>query len=378
MAYSAELLATTLVHLEPKITDLWTRSTPAFSYFIGKKAGQASGQIPKFKLEGPYMEFMVAKGGPGSMQTFETGDELITAGRRQQHLRGSEFTAYMMYTYNLPGMELSDSGGKMDIGKVVETGPLRSLEDMRQIMNRQLVAGTSFVGTDPVSNGATGLITLNGNAGYSAKGTSRTGILKAATVANQTGSTHGLPEASAASNPTAGWYNQYDAISSFSVDGMRKYRTMIQTINSQGVGLEGEGVDLVLCDQGTYQNMLEALDDKIQLIDKVDYPLARHLTNEGFRLNGVDWYFEPDINLTDTAAFSATQRTGLAYILTSSNWHMFYNEGHKSQVGGAFFDMKDWILLSDMDAYQFRIKCNFNFYCDSKRHQGVLVGGAEE
>lgn len=380
MAHNADLLVSALTHLEPKVAETFMQGIPTFSYIIGKQTGEGAsgGKLNKFKLEGPYLEFIVQKNGPGQGITLEQGDESIHGSRRQGTARGNEFTGYMMYYYNVPGIDFAESGGKQDIGKIIDNYPMVAIDDMKQAFNRQLVAGKAFAGTDPVTNGFTGLATLNGNQGYRPKGENRTGLLVPAARASQTGTTHNLPRDAAASNPTTGWYNQFDTISSFAVDGMRKYRTMVQTANQQGLSLDGSGVDLVCCDLGTFQNMLEEMGDMIIEIDKANYPLAKYLNRDGFKVGNVDWYWDPDIDLTDTTAFNATQQTGLAYVLNTSKFHLFYQAGHASMTGTGLFDMGEPIPLPDQDGFQFRIKTNLNFYCESLRHQGVLVGGAQE
>lgn len=380
MAHSADVLASTLQDLAPKYSELFLKGIPLFSYIIGKQSTSegTSGGLNKYKLKGPWHEFAVVKGGPGAMSTIQDGSELIRSTRRQQAVRGKEYPAFLAYHYQVPAKDLMLLGGPQDFVRIAESYPQYALADAKSIVSRQLARGASSAGSDPVSNGANGIFTLNGSQSYSPEGTSRTGLFQWAAKASQTGTVHDLPLHSAATNPTTGWYHQYDNITSFGADGMKRYRTMVSTSNQEGLQLEGKGVDLVCCDLATYQNMLEAVGETIQTIDNASYPLAEHLNRDGFKVGPVDWYWDPDIDITDTTAFTnANAQLGVAYVLNTSHFEVIFRSNE--QVGGnGFFDMREHVLIPDQLAYQYRILSMFNVVCKSLRHQGVLTGGAQE
>jgi len=380
MAISADVVASALQDLSPKFTELFLKGIPLFSYIVGSPEGNgAKGGLSKYKLKGPYKEFIVLKGGVGDSTGIRQGNELLRSQRRQQALRGNEYSFLHIYHYDIPGKDLAEASGPMDLGKIIDSYPEIAVADDKALVSKQIARGASSAGSTGVSAGASGFFTLNGNQSYDPQGTSRTGLFQYKTPSTQTATVHGIPMAGAASSPTAGWFHQFANISSFALDGMRQYRLLVAKANQEGLTLTGGGVNLVCSDIGTYNNMLEHMDDKITMIDKAGYPLAKHLNREGFKVGNVDWYWDPDIDITDTTAFtSAEARLGVAYVLNTSKFDLLIQANHADIVGNGLFDMRQPVPIPDQFAWQFRIVSNFNICCTSLRHQGVLTGGSVE
>lgn len=371
MPISADVLATALQDLKPKFEELFLKGHPVLQYIIDKKG------IEQHEMQGPYREFTVLKGGPGTGTGVKFGSETLRSQRKAQALRGNEYCFRYIYHFDVPGKDLSEASGSQDLARIIDNYPEVGIADARQRFNRQFVRGSASSGQDPDGTGADGFTTLNGSQTYSPQGTARTGIFQYSTT--QTATVMGLPMNDASTNPTPGWRHQYAHVNSFSLAGCKTARTLMTRASQEGMTLEGGGTDLVLSDEGTYQNLLEFLDERIIEIDKVNYPIAKYINRMGIKFNNADWYWEPDIDITDTTSFSnANAQLGVAYMLNTSKMELLLMQNNKDKAGGALFELQKPIPLPDQDAFQFRVISNFNVDCTSLRHQALMTGGSQE
>lgn len=383
MAQNADVLASALQDLESDWTETFMKSVPLFNYMLGPVEGEgAKGKMQAMKLKGPYKEFGIVTNGPGTMINAPTGDEFLAGIRRNVAHRGDQYTARSVYYYNVDGWTLQEAGGEQDYLKIIDDYPKLAFMDAKSIVARQIARGASSAAVDPVANGAAGITTLNGLQTYNPLGTARQGVFQFVAPSSQTNTVFGQV-LQAGTGGLTGWYHQHSHISSFAAEGMKKYRALVRLCNAQGSKLEGGGVDLVVSDPQTWNNMLEHHDNAVTMIDKTGYPLAKFLNRDGFKIGSVDWYADDDIDITDTTSFDGSAgglnaRQGVAYVLSTSWWEMVYQAQHPDMMGTGFFDMAHKIPLQDQVHWQFRILSNFNFFCRSLRNQGDLTGGAQE
>lgn len=381
MAISADVLASALQHLTPRFTELFLRGIPLFAYLIGKQLGTGAGggNLEQFSLDGPYLEFNVLKGGPGQITAIRDGTELINSQRSQQLVRGNEYPFMHLYHYLVPIKDLMEAGGKNDLAKLISKYPEVAVAHNKQLVNRQIARGAGSSGSSSGDQGTNGIFTLNGLHPYSPQGTSRTGLFQFAAPASQTATVHGLAMQGNASGVT-GWYHQYDHVNSFRADGMRRWRAGVQKANQEGLMLQPGGIDLICSDQASFLNMLDAVDEKVVIIDKEKYPLAQYLNRQGYKMDdGSDWYWDPDIDLTDTTSFStAATQAGVTYCLNTQFFKLLIQNQNKEAGGTGMFDMRPHIELPNQPAWQFRILSYWNVYCESLRNQLVLTGTAQE
>lgn len=371
MPISPDVLASALQDLKPKYEELFLKGHALLAYILDKQ------DVEKHKMQGPYREFTVLKGGPGTGTGIRYGSELLRSTRKNQAVRGNEYCYRYIYHFDVPGKDLAEASGKMDLARIIDSYPEVSIADARQRFSRQTVRGSASSGQDPDGTGADGFVTLNGSQTYSPQGTARTGIFQYS--ATQTATVFGLPMNDASSAPTTGWKHQYTHVDSFSLTGCKTARTLMTRANQEGMSLEGGGIDLVLSDEGTYQNLLEFLDERVIEIDKINYPPAQYLNRDGIKFGGADWYWEPDIDITDTTSFSNTNaQLGVAYMLNTSKWELMLMANNADKAGNGLFDLQSPIPVPDQDAFQYRVITNLNFLCSSLRHQALMTGGSQE
>lgn len=370
MAISPDVLATALQDLKPKFEELFLKGHPILAYVVDRG-------VEQHKMQGPYREFTVLKGGPGTGTGVRYGSELLRSQRKNQGVRGNEFCYRYIYHFDVPLKDLAEASGKQDLARIIDAYPEISVADARQRFNRQVARGSASSGQDPDGAGASGFTTLNGSQTYDPQGTARTGVFQYSTT--QTATVFGLPMGDAAVSPTPGWKHQYSHISSFSLEGAKTARKLMTRASQEGMTLEGQGINLILSDEDSYHNYIETLDDRIIEIDKSNYKVAEYINREGVKFGNADWWWEPDIDITDTTSFSnANAQLGVAYMLNTAKWEMLLMQNNSDKAGGALFDIGQPIPIPDQDAIQYRIVTNLNLACNSLRHQALMTGGAQE
>ncbi len=370
--YSVDILNSTLVDLLPKYEELFVKYHPIIAYIL------RGAKVEKSQLKGPYREFTVVTGGPGQGTGLPSGNETLASTRRSVGVRGREYAYRWIYHFAVPGKDLAEADGEQDYARLIAAYPDLAMADAREIYARQTMRGSASSGSDTSGSSAAGFLTLNGNQTYDPQGLgARTGIFQYST--SQTATVHDLPMANAGTSPTAGWAHQYGHIGSFSLEGLKTLRTLATRANQQGDSLEGGGIDLCLADEGSFQNYLEAMDDKVIEVDKLNNPAAKYINRAGVKLGTADFYWEPEIDITDTTSFTgANPRLGVVYGLNTSKWEMF-NVGNNSDKAskGNFALQKPTAPLPDQDAWQWRLICYLNLACHSLRNQFCMTGGAQ-
>lgn len=370
MAYAQDVIHSTLVHLMPKFEELFQVGHPVLEKL------HKGGKIEKVQLKGPTVEFTVVKGGPGSVDPIRYGNETLGSVRRNQALRGSEQGFRAIYHFDIPNKDLAEASGEHDFARLIDQYPAMAMADMMEMFARQLARGSFSSGSDPQGTGMDGFTTLNGLQSYNPQGTARSGIFQFAT--SQTSTVHGLPCAGAALNPTPGWAPQHGSIGSFSVDGLTMLRKLTTRANQQGAKLDGGGIDLLMGDEASFHNYVDALDDKVIVIDNISNPAGKFANRECVKApNGADFFWEPAIDLTDTTSFNtAATQSGVVYGLATDYWVWFNLGNNSDKATKGNFDAPKPIAIPNQDAWHYRIVAYANLYCRSLRNQFTMTGGA--
>ncbi len=329
--------------------------------------------------------FDVATGSPATSIHAQTGGELITSTRKQVLRQGYIDPARCIWTWNVPCLELSRCGSKDDIYKIFNKYPKLVMIGAGQQVARQFIRGASSAGTDPDGHyGVKGLCTLNADQSFVPTSTSFGGVLgyagRSAAPDSGTGQTRtvfGLPQEDAATDPVTGWYHQYENIGSMSTDGRRLINTVMQRANYQGE--TEERVDLMMADEASFQNIVMDMEGLVWIQDKLDSPSTAAQTREGVMYGKTPLYQEPEIDLTDTTAYStAAAQTGIIIGLATGSWKLGFAGGNSQLATNGNFELMKPILLQDQDAWQYRMIADLNFFCTDLRRQFILTGGATE
>tara|TARA_R110002110_G_scaffold20938_3_gene83883 strand:- start:505 stop:1587 length:1083 start_codon:yes stop_codon:yes gene_type:complete len=358
MAISPDVVATALQDLAPGYSELFTQYHPIMDRVVKR------GNMDRGSLKGPYREFVVVAGGPGSVTQITTGSEVITGGRSQQASRGNAYAPRLVYAFDVPGKDLAEANGENDLAKIIKRYPELALSDFHERIAAQIAAGNG--------TGVGGFMTLNGDAQYTSNGT-REGILDFANAAGQTQSVLGLTKQGGAGGVT-GWYNQYGQISSFATDGRSTMRKAYYAASRQGAMASGP-VDLLLGDETSYLNYIDDLDDQVRVM-KVEGDKAPKALRQGIPFLEADFFLEEAIDISSGQFTSGGSNNGVIYMLKTDTWHMF-TLGHDSNMETkGDFSIRGPFRIPEQDLFRYEYVLNMGMYCDQMRANAVVTGGA--
>ena len=357
MAISPDVLATALNELMPSYSEMFVKFHP-----LMEKVMQ-NGNLSRDALKGPKREFAVVTDGPGTVTQVDTGSEVIAGGRSQNAHRGNVVAPRLIYAFDVPGKDLAEANGEMDLARILQHYPELALSDFHERISRQLGTGDgSQVG---------GFATLNGNASFTPDGTARDGILQLSASSPHT--VHGLG-CSGAASPIAGWNNQYQDISSFAVNGRSQMRKAYFAASRQGK--TAGPVDLMIGDEASYLNYIDDLDDQVRVV-KVEGDKAPPLVRQGVKFLDADFYLDDAIDVTSTK-FTAGDITagqdGIIYGLKTPTWHLF-TLGHDSdRETKGDFALRGPFRIPDQDIFRYELVLMMGIHTTQLRSNFVVTG----
>jgi len=357
MAISPDVVATALQDLAPGYSELFSSWHPLMERVVKR------GNVDRATLKGPYREFVVVSGGPGTVTQVSTGSEVIAGGRTQSAQRGSSYAPRLIYAFDIPGKDMAEANGENDLAKIIKAYPELALSDFHQRISNQLGSGNG--------TGVGGFLTLNGDSTYNpGLAAARTGAFQYLTQAAQVAGAatiFGLNKGT-----TAGWYNQYGQISSFATDGRQTLRQVYYAASRQGSMASGP-VDLLLGDESSYLNYIDDLDDQVRVM-RVEGDKAPKAVRQGIPFLEADFFLESSIDLTQFATGGANN--GVVYMLKTDTWHM-YTLGHDANMETkGDFAVRGPIRIPEQDMWRYEYVLNMGMYCDQMRANGVVTGGA--
>ena len=249
MAISPDVLATALNELMPAYSELFVKWHPLLDNIL------KGGNMDRAALKGPKREFAVVTDGPGTVTHVQTGTEVIAGGRTQNAHRGNVVAPRLIYAFDVPGKDLAEANGEMDLARILQHYPELALADFHERIAKQLGTGNG--------SGVGSFVTMNGNTTFNPDGTARDGLFEFAALGSQTNEVHGLVSQGGAGGIT-GWGNQYEDVSSFATNGRTRLRKAYFAASRQGKTLGP--VDLMIGDEQSYLNYIEDLDDQVRVV----------------------------------------------------------------------------------------------------------------
>tara|TARA_R100001594_G_scaffold147488_1_gene200565 strand:- start:7074 stop:8153 length:1080 start_codon:yes stop_codon:yes gene_type:complete len=358
MAISPDVVATALNELMPAYSELFTSWHPILEKIV------QNGNMSRSVAQGPLREFAVVAGGPGSITQISTGSEVISGGRNQQASRGTVKAPRLIYAFDVPGKDLAEANGEMDLAKILKNYPELALSDFHERIANQLGSGNG--------TGAGGFVTLNGDKTYTPDGPSATaenGIFDFAD--SQTDSVFGLVKSGDASG-VAGWHNQYKAITTnFATTGLSTMREIYHKCSRQG---KAQGpVDLMLGDEASYLNYIEALDDQVRVAEVTGDKTPNNV-KMGVKFLNANFFLEDSIDITQYSSGSANN--GVIYMLKTPTWHS-YTLGHDSGMESkGDFALRGPFRIPEQDVWRYELVLSMGLYCNQLRANGVVTNGA--
>lgn len=352
MAISPDVLATALNELMPSYSELFVTWHP----FLEKV--MLDGNMDRKTLKGPQREFAVVTGGPGQVTWVETGSEIIAGGRSQNAYRGNTVAPRLIYAFDVPGKDLAEANGEMDLARILQHYPELALADFHERIAVQLGTGDGDgVGSFP---------TFNGDTTFNPDGTPRRGFFEFAATGAQTQTVHNL-----APGTVSGWFNQYEDITSFASEGRAQMRKAYFAASRQGKTLGP--VNLMIGDETGYLNYIEDLDDHVR-IAKVENDSAPGNVRQGVKFLDADYYLDDAIDRTSTYTGAATD--GVVYGFKTQCWHS-YTLGHDSgKESKGDFAIRGPFRIPNQDLWRYEIVLMMGIHTTQRRANFAVTGGA--
>ena len=369
MAISADVFATALQEQMKGLSETFMLWHPLLEAIVTR------GNISKSTLEGPYREFVLVQGGPGSVDTIYGGSEVISGGRTQQGKRGNTYAGRMIYSFDVPLKDLAYANGKQDLARILQNYPEMAVGDFHERISKQIATGTGVgVGAFATLFGGT---TIGAAAGVSSstfnpEGTARSGFLLTEPIASQAATVHGV-DSSGGAGGVVGWHNQYEDISSFATDGRSKLRKAYYAASRQGKTL-GD-VDVMFADETTYLNLLDDLDDFVRVASIKEGDHAPKNIREGIKYLSGTMYLEDSIDTAAATLAAGPAADGLIYGLKTAAWHA-YNVGHGGEATKGNFEVRGPFRLPEQDMMRTEIVLHQGLYTNNRRANFVVTGGA--
>ena len=357
MAVSPDVVATALNELMPSYSELFVKYHPLLEKVL------KGGNMDRAALKGPKRDFAVVTDGPGTVTEIATGSEVIAGGRRQNAHRGQVIAPRLIYAFDVPGKDLAEANGEMDLARILQHYPELALDDFHTRISNQLGTGNG--------SGVGGFMTLNGNTTFTPQGESRNGILQAVAAASQANTIHNLAQGS-----VSGWSNQYEDITSFAVDGRSQMRKAYYAASRQGKTLGP--VDLMLGDEASYLNYIDDLDDAVRVV-KIEGDKAPANVRQGVKFLDADFFLDDsiDVSATDSAGtnlFSTAGQDGMIYGLKTPTWYQFTLGHDASKETKGDFAVRGPFRLPDQDVYRYELVLMMGMHTTQLRANFVVTG----
>ena len=359
MPTNADVLNFAQEKLIPKWTEQFYQHHPVLDKVIMK------GNIERTKLGGPFVEFPVVTNGPGAVTRIETGSEVYSSTRRTVGNKGTVYCPRMIYSYIIPGKDLSEATGETAIARLLKVYPEAALMEFHEMIVSQFVNGNGS------ADNVHGFVTLNGDTTYNTGGTAsaENGILDFAAPGSQTDVVLGMNKGS-----VTGWQNQYQNVSSFATDGRSKMRRAYWDASLQGK--QGGPVDVMLGDIASFNNYYDDLDDQVRYQIKFEGEKGRRGVRQGLMFQEAEFYVEPSLD-TSLTTFDASRRgNGVIYFLKSDSWHLYTMGEDTGMETKGDFALRGPTKVPGQDAWEWEIVLAMQMYCDRLNANAVVDGTA--
>lgn len=368
MAISPDVLATALNELMPSYSELFVKFHPLMEKVM------LNGNITRDSLKGPKREFAVVTDGPGTVTQVSTGTEIIAGGRRQNAVRGNVIAPRLIYAFDVPGKDLAEANGEMDLARILQHYPELALADFHERIAKQLGTGSG--------DGVGAFPTLNGNATFTpdTSVTAKDGFFQFRAGANQDNVVHDLTcTGGAAASAIAGWNTQYEDITSFAVDGRTQMRKAYYAASRQAKTLGP--VDLMLGDESSYLNYIDDLDDAVR-VAKIEGDKAPGNVRQGIKFLDADFFLDDAIDTSDalyttgtnSGTSSAAGADGVIYGFKTPCWY-WYSLGHDaSRETKGDFAVRGPFRLPDQDMYRYEIVLMMGLHTNQLRANFSVTG----
>tara|TARA_R110002020_G_scaffold21899_2_gene74343 strand:+ start:1149 stop:2237 length:1089 start_codon:yes stop_codon:yes gene_type:complete len=360
MPTNADVLNFATQKLIPKWTEQFYQYHPVLEKILLK------GNVERSKQGGPYIEFPIVTNGPGAVTRIETGSEVYSSTRRTIGQRGRVYAPRMVYSFIIPGKDLSEAAGETAIARLIKVYPEAALMEFHEYIVGQFVNGNGS------ANNVQGFATLNGDTTYdTGSGLTESGVMDFAAYGSQTGTVFNIDKTASTATD---WQNQYQTCTSFATNGRSQMRRVYWDASMQGK--QGGPVDVMLGDIVSFNNYYDDLDDQVRYQVKHDGEKGKAV-RQGLMFQEAEFYVEPELN-TSLSTFTTTSvaGNGLVYMLKSDTWHLYTMGEDTGMETKGDFAFRGPVKVPGQDAWEWEIVLSMQAYCDRLNANGVVAGTA--
>jgi len=364
MPISPDVLATALDELMPAYSELFVKWHPLLDKVL------EGGNMDRASLKGPRREFAVVTGGPGTVTQVNTGSEIIAGGRSQKAYRGQVIAPRLIYAFDVPGKDLAEANGEQDLARILQHYPELALADFHERIAKQMGTGNG--------SGVGGFVTFNGNVRFTPDTAAKDGLFSFASPTAQQAIVHNLASEGATTDAIEGWFNQYEDISSFAVNGKTQMRKAYYAASREGKTM-GE-VDLMIGDEQSYLNYIEDLDDQVR-VTKIEGDKAPGQVRQGIKFLNADFFLDDSINIAITAGgaaggFTGAAQDGVIYGFKTPTWYSFTLGHDASKETKGDFAVRGPFRIPDQDLFRYEIVLMMGIHTTQRRANFAITGAA--
>ena len=325
------------------------QSVPLWSHL--EKKGKVS------KDGGLYISRSWMRGAPSKGTGMFSGDEALDLTRYQRSQKYRVETHRVVIPCSIPKKELNINQGKSAAVRLIEEYPKTDLEAAALDINSFMLSGISTGLVFPSAE-LYGFSCLNGQF-TSGRGVGLdSGLLEFAAPNTQTQVTQDIAKSEANYH-----YNQYQDITAFATDGMRRLRQVYRAC-AHYAGKPGGGPDLIIMDDATFGNFQLEKQDLVR-VQVVGSNLDKgNLVQDVLGVGGV--YSDPTIDIAND--FTGVAADGVTYMLNTDFFELVLFEKFSF---GKFEEP-----IGSQDAIVAKAAMQGNLICRKFPAQGCVSGGS--
>lgn len=356
MAISTEVLNTTYRQLKGPLIDTFMRRTPLLETFM------KGGRVRQSMDGGTYIERALMTGSPATGRGIYNGTELLNATRTKRTEQLQVEPHRLAAAIAIPNRELAQNNGPLAAMKLIEKYPEAFMNSFNRVLEAYILSGAAPAGNHAFSSASMyGITPLNGDFSSGTLTGTTNGMLDFATKAAQNSAAE--PVFTLQKNSAKFWYNQYESVSAWNTDGVKKLGKVIRRCGH--FAMEGKP-EIGFLDPDTMVNLedekrgrvrVELVDDKTE---KSDLHTIEH--------NGVTFHESLDLDRTLSVFTGQALANGGGFILNPAYFEFSVVEE------ASLSDFEDMIATQDVVVSKF--KFHAGFICTNLVAQGCISGTA--
>jgi hypothetical protein len=351
LAVSTDLLNTTLQDLKGPIEQMFEQKTPLYNWL------QKKGRVSTDK--GIYVQRPIMGGSPAQGTGIFNGGETLNMVRVEQTKSISVQTHRAVIPINIPKLDMKQNDGKLGAVKLLEMYPATVNALLPADFDRFFLTGVSN-GLVLQTSEMLGWNTFNGQKTFSS---GKIGVTVGIFDLDNDPSAQTATSQNLAKSASYNYVNQRSVITSFAVDGKRKYRQAFRNA-AQWIPSPDGVPDVCFVDFDSFALIEDEQDTHVRLTVQGDTSeKKRLLTTE---LSGVTMTASKNLVLTD---FTGTAASGVAYAFSMDGIELVWYQ--KPEMSD--FDDR----VANQDVVTAKIEMMFALVVQGLRCQAVIVGGAQ-